>query len=61
MGAAVTYDDLGAVLVGHDNGWAGKSAPVSIRVVRLKGFLSHAGVQVISHFEHVLGERRRFA
>lgn len=56
MGAAVTNNDLGRVLVGHDNGWAWQSAPVSIGVVGLKGFAGHAGVQIVSHFEHIRRE-----
>ena len=32
---AVTDNDLGAVLVGHDYGWAGQSASVRIRIVGL--------------------------
>lgn len=35
VGAAVTDNDLGAVLVRHDYGWAGQSAPVRIWMVRL--------------------------
>lgn len=59
VGAAVTDDDLGAVLVGHDYGWAGKSAPVRVRVVWLQRLLSHTCMQIVSHFEHILGEGRR--
>lgn len=54
---AVTNNDLGRVLVGHDNGWAWQSAPVSIGVVGLKGFAGHAGVQIVSHFEHIPVDR----
>ena len=54
---AVTDDDLGAVLVGHDYGWAGKSAPVRVRVVWLQRLLSHTCMQIVSHFEHIPVDR----
>ena len=55
---AVTDDNLGRVLVRHDNGRTGKSAPVGVHAVWLQGFLHHACVQVLSHFEHISVHKR---
>lgn len=54
--AAVTDDDLGRVLVGHDSGGAGESAAGGVGVVTLKGLPDHAGVKVGSNLESVLSE-----
>jgi len=56
VGAAITDDDLGGVLVGHDDGGARQSAPVGVWVVGLERLAGHASVQVVSHFEHIRGE-----
>ena len=54
---AITDDDLGGVLVGHDDGGARQSAPVGVRVVGLERLAGHASVQVVSHFEHIPVDR----
>ena len=45
------------VLVGHDDGGAGKSASVSAGVVGLTRLAGHASVEVISHCEHIPVDR----
>ncbi len=45
---AVADDDLGGVLVGHDDRGLGQPRPEGQRVVALKGLLHHAGVQVVA-------------
>ena len=55
---SVTNDDLRRVLVWHDDGWAGESAPVSVWMVPLEGLPSHACVLVRSQFEVVPAQKR---
>ena len=56
VAAAVADDDLGGVLIGHDDGGLGESASEGVGVVGLEGLLEHAGVEVVSDLELVLGE-----
>ena len=56
VSASISDNDLGRVLIGHNDGWLGESAPESIWMVWLKGLLHHARMEVLSHFVLVLGE-----
>lgn len=56
VAAPVADDDLGGVLIGHDDGGLGKSASEGVGVVGLQGLLEHACVEVVSDLELVLRE-----
>lgn len=56
VGASVTNDNLGGVLVGHNNGRGRQTGAMGQWGVRLKGLPGHTSVQVGAHLEHVSGQ-----
>jgi len=50
---SVTNDNLGGVLVGHNNGRGRQTGAMGQWGVRLKGLPGHTSVQVGAHLEHV--------
>ena len=60
VGASISDDDLGWVLIRHNDGWLWKSAPEGVGVVWLKWLLQHASVEVLSNFVLVLGKSCNF-
>ena len=55
---AITNNDLGAVLVWHHDGGAGKAVPMSVRMVLLKGLSLHTSMKVVSDLEHIPIDRK---
>ena len=53
--ASITDHDLRRILIWHDNRGLWQSTSESIWVVWLQWLLDHARVQVVPHFELVLG------
>ena len=60
VGASISDNDLGGVLIWHHNSWLGKSASESIWVVWLKRLLQHTGVEVLSNLVLILGKSCNF-
>jgi len=57
VGASVADDDLGGVLVGHDDGGLREPVPEAEGVVGFEGLLEHAGVEVLLVGESGAGVR----
>ena len=48
ISTTITNNDLGWILIGHDNGWLGEARAEGLWVVGLQRFLMHTSMQVVS-------------